>query len=338
VGIPILSRIPILGIPFRRKTVENNKMEVIVVLTPHVVPLEEKSFSYVIPKDSEIFDAFGYQLFRNAYRVRDDDVFDLRFLYDSLIFQNLLADLEERSIRDPGIRTRQPYAAILNGEIPGEDIIVRRMLWEIVLKTDFARHISTDRIILMEDRPASPDSSGFRIGFLSKLLAERDARGANTLMLTFDTRAGGTPQHPFVPPKSEVAYENLELSQDGYLENLMRLNRRAADGRPDHWSILLTDTKPPGVRGATALQVLQGVMVLKRLLALNSSLPLTIQEFRVGRQIIFPTEEDLKQRFHIVDRDAAQYFYEVIQYYPEFEKAFSIETRRITEMLQASGY
>jgi general secretion pathway protein D len=338
VGIPILSRIPILGIPFRRKKVENNKKEVIVVLTPHVVPLEEKSFSYVIPKDSDIFDAFGYQLFRNAYRVRDDDVFDLRFLYESQIFQGLLAGLEERSIRDPGIRTRPPYAAILNGEIPGEDIIVRRMLWEIVKKTDYTRHISADRMILMEDRPASPDSSGFRIGFLHNLLANRDAEGTNTLTLTFDTRAGGTQKHPFVPPKSQVSYEQLDLSQDGYLASLMHRNQRAADGRPDHWSILLTETKPPGVRGATTLEVLQGVMVLKRLLALNTSLPLTIGEFRVGRQIIFPTDQDLKQRYHIIDRDAAQYFYEVIQYYPEFEKAFSIETRKITRMLEEAGY
>ena len=118
----------------------------------------------------------------------------------------------------------------------------------------------------------------------------------------------------------------------------MRRNRRGPDGLPENWAILLAETKPPGVRGATALQVLQGVMVLKRLLALNTSLPLTIQEFRVGRKIIFPTEADLKKRFHIVDRDAAQYFYEIIQYYPEFEKAFSIETQRITQLLEKVNY
>ena len=337
-GIPILSQIPILGIPFRRKVTNTEKKEVIVVLTPHVVPIEEKSFSYVIPKDTKIFDTFGYKLFRNAYRIRDDDVFDLRFLYESQIFQGLLATLQERGVLDPGIRSRAPYAAILNGEIPGEDIIVRRMLWEIVLKTDFAQHISADRVILMEDRPAAPDSSGFRIGFLHNLLTQRDAQDANALVLTYDTRTRGTPEHPFVPPKSQVAFEQLDLSQDGYLSNLMRRNRRGPDGLPENWAILLAETKPPGVRGATALQVLQGVMVLKRLLALNTSLPLTIQEFRVGRKIIFPTEADLKKRFHIVDRDAAQYFYEIIQYYPEFEKAFSIETQRITQLLEKVNY
>ncbi len=55
----------------------------------------------------------------------------------------------------------------------------------------------------------------------------------------------------------------------------------------------------------------------------------------MGRQIIFPTEQDLKQRFLIIDRDAAMFFYEVIQYYPEFERSFNRETQRITALLNA---
>ncbi|MDA0746801.1 MAG: hypothetical protein O2954_09795 [bacterium] len=337
VGIPILSQIPILGIPFRRKITDSTKKEVIVVLTPHVIPLEEKSFSYVIPKDSKIFDAFGNQLFRNAYRIRDDDVFDLRFLYDSEVFQNLTSSLQAHTIDNPGLKTQEPYASILNGHVPGEDILVRRMLWELVLKTNFARHISPDRMILLEDRPDAPDSSGFQIAFLGKLLARREKEGANTLKLTFDTRGRGTLEHPFVPPKTRLTFENIELTPEGYTTALIEGNRRRADGKPNQWTTLLADIKPSGARNATTLEVLQAVMALKRILALNTTFPLTIDEFRVGRQIIFPTEQDLQQRYHIIDRDAAQFFYEVIQYYPEFEGAFSRETRRILHQMQASG-
>ena len=117
----------------------------------------------------------------------------------------------------------------------------------------------------------------------------------------------------------------------------MHGNKRQPDGSPDKWTVLLSEIKPRGVRGATALEVLQSVMVLKRILALNSTLPLSIEEFRVGRQIIFPTEQDLQQRFHIIDRDAGQFFYEVIQYYPEFEKTFCMETRRVTALMQERG-
>ena len=38
-------------------------------------------------------------------------------------------------------------------------------------------------------------------------------------------------------------------------------------------TLLLSDVSPTGVRGASALQVLQSVLVLKRILALNTTLP-----------------------------------------------------------------
>lgn len=335
VGIPILSQIPILGLPFRRKATDSVKKEVIVVLTPHVVPVGEKNFSYVIPKDSDMFNAFGNTLFRNAYRIRDDDVFDLKFLYESDIFQSLIASVEERASQESGFRHRPPFKELLEGAVPGEEIIVRRMLWEIVLKTGFAKNIDVDRIITFEDYPAAPDSSGFRTRFLNQLLETRTGEG-NTLVLNFDASTKGTPEHPFVPPKARISYETLS-DGNAYVNRLMNGNRPMPDGSPKAWTVLLSETNPSGVRGATGIEVLQGVLVLKRILALNKTLPLTIQEFRVGRQIIFPTEQDLKQRFHIIDRDAARYFYEVIQYYPEFEQAFNRETRRIQTIMRTGG-
>lgn len=332
-GIPILSQIPILGLPFKRKTTENIKREVIVVLTPHVAPLDEKSFSYVIPKDSDIFNAFGNLLFRNAYRVRDDDVFDLKFVYESNIFQNLLTDLRQRADATPGLRAKEPFSSLLGGEVPGEEIIVRRMLWEIIRKLGFSNHIDIDRIIVFEDRPDAPDSSGFQTAFINRLLEDRTIKKQNTLVLTFNASSQGTPQHPFVPPKAKIAYETL--AKEPYLSKLMKGNRYLSDGTPNKWTVLLSEIAPPNVRGATGIEVLQGVLVLKRILALNRTLPLTIQEFRVGRQIIFPTEQDLQQRFHIIDKDAARFFFEVIQYYPEFERTFNRETRRIRKNLEA---
>jgi len=334
VGIPILSRIPILGIPFRHQVADNTKKEVIVVLTPHVAPLEEKNFSYVIPKDSDIFDSFGYALFRNAYRIRDDDVFDLRFIYESEIFQGLLGSVQQRADESLGLRNREPFASVLDGAVPGEDVLVRRMLWEIVHKIGFSRHIDVGRIILFEDKPDAPDSSGFRTAFLNRLLLDRSADRGNTLVLTFDATFRGTPEHPFVQPKAAIGYETLD--QGGYISRLMETNRRLPDGSPNRWTVLLSEVNPSGVRGATGIEVLQGVLVLKRILALNKTLPLTVKEFRVGRQIIFPTEQDLQQRYHIIDRDAARFFYEAIQYYPEFEREFNRQTRHITELMDAA--
>ena len=111
-----------------------------------------------------------------------------------------------------------------------------------------------------------------------------------------------------------------------YIEQMSLLN----DGDEDRNTLLLCPTvSPPGVRGASALEVLKGVLVLKRILALNSTMPVAIDEFRVGRQIIFPTEQELKDKYHVVDYDVARFFYEVINYYPEFEQAFNRDSAEI---------
>jgi len=332
-GVPILSDIPILGMAFKRKKSDKVKKEVIVVLTPHVMPLDEDNFSYVIPKDSDIFNSFDNILFRNAYRIRDDDVFDLKFIYESDFFQKLLTEVNTQVDLNPLLRSQEPYAKLLDGAVPGEEILVRRMIWELAHKTGFSNHIDDARIIVFEDKPDAPDSSGFRTTFTHQLLAQRQENGHNTLELTFDARFKGSEEHPFAQPKASIGYQDIANTTE-YISRLMEGNRRNPDGSPTKWTVLLSDTNPPGVRRATAMEVLKGVLVLKRILALNKTLPLTVKEFRVGRQLIFPTEQDLEQRYHVLDRDAARYFFEVIQYYPEFEKAFNIETRQILEQLQ----
>jgi len=74
-------------------------------------------------------------------------------------------------------------------------------------------------------------------------------------------------------------------------------------------------------------------MVLKRILALNGTELLSLQEFQAGRQITFPSEDELRNSFHIIDRDAAHLFYEIIQYYPEFEQEFNLQTQKIFQAL-----
>jgi hypothetical protein len=75
-------------------------------------------------------------------------------------------------------------------------------------------------------------------------------------------------------------------------------------------------------------------MVLKRILALNSTLPLTIRDFYVGRQIIFPTQEDLRTSTHVIDRDAARLFFEVKEYYRAFENEFNWKTAKLVQELE----
>ena len=55
-GVPLLSKIPLLGKLFSNEGKNNVKKEVIIVLTPHIISKENKSFSRVIPQNSHLFD------------------------------------------------------------------------------------------------------------------------------------------------------------------------------------------------------------------------------------------------------------------------------------------
>ena len=58
-------------------------------------------------------------------------------------------------------------------------------------------------------------------------------------------------------------------------------------------------------------------------------MPVTINDFRVGRQSTFPTEQELKDKYHVIDYETARFFYEVINYYPEFEQSFNRDSASI---------
>ena len=98
--------------------------EVIIVLTPHAINTNEKSFSYVIPKDSDTFDSFNHLLFRNAYRIRDDDLFDLSFATKSQFFQDILKELRIYKQNFKGISIEEPIFDYLTTKVPGEEVII----------------------------------------------------------------------------------------------------------------------------------------------------------------------------------------------------------------------
>ena len=73
--VPLLGDLPILGNLFRSKTETGLKREVIIVITPSVLP-EDTAVHAGMPKDEDAFDRFGHRLFRDAYRIRSEDTFD----------------------------------------------------------------------------------------------------------------------------------------------------------------------------------------------------------------------------------------------------------------------
>ncbi len=132
----------------------------------------------------------------------------------------------------------------------------------------------------------------------------------------------------FPGPKAMVS-ASREFEIDG--------NDRNPDGTEKDWMVLLSkDKNYSGIErtnSVTPVEFLQSVIVLKRVLELNKDMPLTLSDFHIGRQIIFPSQEELQEGNHLVDREVAKLFYEVYNYYPVFEQRFDQGAREMSARL-----
>ncbi len=331
VGLPLLSDIPILGPLVSRQRFEQGRREVIVVITPHIVPLEDNSFSYLIPKDSQLFDRFDTQLFRNAYRVRDDEVWDLKFIQESPVLQDLMRRVRQACQEDLMLRQDERVSPLLEGRIPGEEVLVRRMLRDIVEKLEFDEEVDLDKVFFFV--PAGGDSQhdtqvDRTLGEVLEPVLKTPGRA---LLLSFEAQTALRPGRPFTYPVATLR-DTLVSSLDEERAALLRsLNPVNEAGRPRQWTILLA--------GPDDVAHLQQVLILKRLLELNNKLPLTLQAFHPGLQVLFPSREDMRTRYHLVDREVAQLFYETSpnQYYPAFERSFNLSLHEVEKVLGRRG-
>lgn len=446
-GVPYLSKIPGIGALFRRTKKSETRKEVIIVLTPHIVPADDESFSFTVPRDSELFDRTDLTLFRNVYRVRREDLFDLHFIEESEFMQSLdrwvvayaqdfygrlleredklppeerrwtpvpegdrsalarrlwevqqqdpevlraeqegilretlpalVSDLPAEAVssrrgmlehleglveeqwtqvlaqreltptpaRDKRLKEMEAelwelevllqvaielsssrpataFIQLLEGSVPGEDKFVKRMLLEMIEreKRDLSRHVRPEKILFYERAPGVLEDASRPIlepEPLSPRLRGLDRKQCETLMLIYPSRQ--TSQGlSFDPPNATVELAVVP-DDDDFRARLRDLNRPGPAGH--NWrslAVLLNDCFR--TRNRSTLEHLQSVLVLKRLLDLNPGLPLTLDGLHVGRDLLFPSETDLEQRHHVVDREAATLYYETLDYYFAFER------------------
>ncbi|MGD2173796.1 MAG: type II and III secretion system protein [Candidatus Brocadiaceae bacterium] len=172
--IPWISRIPVLGRLFQRRTDSREKREVIIVLTPRVMPTEGTNRP-VLPKDTSRFDFLDNRLFRNSYRVKADDVFDLGFLENNRTIRRAFADARRLVNRHPEYATQSPFRELAAGVIPGEDAVVVRMIYEIVKKLELHEAVKPENLIFFQKEAPVPLGTG--MGWLRAELASASPEG-----------------------------------------------------------------------------------------------------------------------------------------------------------------
>ena len=326
-GVPILGKIPILKTFFSVSGDKFTRKEVIVVITPHIITESESNFSRVIPQDAERFNMMDNQSFPNSYRVKNADIYDLNFIYDSPVFQNIKQEVENRAKNDVTLAGKEPYKSLLENKIPGESIIVKRMMLDIISKLNYSQHIDPEKILYF--RTSSVDPAGFEVSPLAPEI--KNIPTGQTLQLTYSLEGKATFEKPFVRPTALTGYISIEESFDSYKNALGQLNTLGATPDEDVFTILITQSEPKYERR------LYEVLILKKLLEMNPDLELTFDYFKAGIEILFPTAQVLNGNSHIVDRDAAKYFYEVNAYYGAFELEFNRFTKELSELIQQSN-
>ena len=318
-GIPILKDLPLIGRLFAISSEQTVKKEVIVVITPHIITDNEDNFSRVIPQDSELFNAFGNRSFPNSYRLQHSDVFDLSFIFESPVFKEIKEEVNKRAEKDKTLLVREPYKSLIEGKIPGENILVRRMLIDVIERLEYHKHIDPAKVIYFLDSESNP--AGFQVSPLAN-----DIMGmpqGKALQLSYSIKGKATVQKPFVRPTAETKYITVS---DSYKNVLKGLNKRGSSPSDDVFTILISRDKDE--------RRLYNVLVMKKVLEMNPDLELTLQYFKPGIEILFPSPDVLLNNNHVVDRDAAKYFYEVNDYYGSFEQEFNRSTAELGRLIQ----
>ena len=123
-----------------------------------------------MPKDDDLFDQFGHRLFRDAYRIRAEDTFDLRYLTENKGLKQLQA-VADRVVTDhPHLFDQYPYDKFAKQSVPGEDALVRRQIYEVLKRQKASEVLDNEKLIFFERNEKV--GSGFKVRFLVEYLKE----------------------------------------------------------------------------------------------------------------------------------------------------------------------
>ncbi|MDP6356442.1 MAG: type II and III secretion system protein, partial [Planctomycetota bacterium] len=334
--IPFFGDLPLFGPLFRAEKTNKLRREVIIVLTPYVLP-EGQDVARSLPKDEDSFDSFGNDLFRDVYRIRAEDTFDLTFLMENRRLQDsrkVAARLLQSNVR---FAEREPFKSFLGGRIPGEEILVHRMTYEVIKRLDLDKEIHPSKVILFRKH----EIGGFKVDFLNNLLTRftndkvaprrSSRRNSKGRPIKDDSLGRGEESSTFFSSNKGKAlaieyFYDRELAKGGellsepvpvvslidcpdgdtYDQMLWEMNQRSKDGR-QQYTILLRKEKD--------LVKLYRAMLLKHILALNGGeSSATLSNFSVGKVLLVP--EVKPEKIRVVDADVARYFFHIEQYYP----------------------
>ena len=346
---PLLGDVPVLGKLFSRERSTRLKREVIIVITPYVLS-DQRIVGRNIPKDDDAFDSFGNQLFRDAYRIRSGDVFDLAFITDNPQLVRLKQFAERAALRDFRLATQYPFNRFVGRAVPGERILVYRQMYEVIKRLGLSDRVEFENLIFFKPDPAT--TSGFSVGFLHRTMLgfaeEHEVKAHRRLNLFGPNRYD--PQAYFAGLEGEalaITYTLPGGTGGGGVRDVLDQPvpeiRRVPCADRDAWGRLLWELNQPDENGRVRRTILlhepddlvrlRRSLLLKRVVQLNANRQtLTLNNFTVGRQLLMPTIKPGK--IFVVDDEAAKYFFYTEQYYAAVERELNRDVVELRDVLK----
>ena len=306
--VPVLGSLPLLGPFFQSKKDTTIKREVIIVLTPFVLP-EDHVIGKNMPKDEDAFDSVGNQLFRDAYRIRAEDTFDLSYLFQNKQLMRMKA-LANRIVADNVmLGARYPYNKFHENAVPGETILCYRQIYEVLKRQDMQSKLNSAKLIIFEaDKNIA---AGHRVVFLEEYL-RKNAPGVLTergngqaVALTFTLqRFADTAKSIFREPIPTVTTLACP-SPTAWRQRLWEMNQPTEQGQ-QQFTVLLHRAKD--------VERLKYAVLMKKTVDLNTRKNvLKLNQFTRGRLLLMPRVK--ANDIELVDGDVARSFYYSELYY-----------------------
>ena len=322
--VPWLGDLPVIGAAFRAERNETAKTEVIIVLTPYVLP-EKELVPRLLPKDEDMFDSFGNKLFRDSYRIRAEDVFDLTFLLENpriVNYRNLARQAVEKDFR---LARAEPFRSFVRDSVPGEPILVARMIYEVVKRLNLAESIHAPRIIYLEGQQVG----GYNVDFLDSLLRDETGEpfkdlGDKALAIVFHRNGDSNDsEHLGREPIPEIHMVDCP-DREAWNQKLWELNQ-PKDGR-ENCAIL--------IQNESDILRLRRALVLKKIVDLNGGIDqMRLTNFSLGKVLLMP---ELKpDQIHLIDTDAAMFFFYTEHYYAATLAKIETQLKKLDEKLRA---
>jgi len=329
--VPLLGDIPLLGALFRSKKQEAVKREVIIVLTPFVLP-EEHVIGKNMPKDEDAFDHIDNQLFRDAYRIRAEDTFDLNYLYENKQLRRMKALANRIVAQDVKLASEYPYSQFANKAVPGEAILCYRQIYEVLKRRDMQKKLDSTKLIYFE--PDLNIGSGHQVQFLEKYISANapevltEKGGAKAVILTFKMqRYSDDAKSIFNEPVPEVRLVDCANEKE-WSRQLWELNQPKMEGK-EQFTVLLRQKKD--------IERLKYAVLMKKTVELNTEeLVLTLNSFTRGRLLLMPRVKE--QDVELIDGDVARAFFYSEMYYQALQKEMEKDLAAFRKVIEEKNH